>query len=45
MSDAPADYVQQMLRAIVGIEIPRTAGRQVEGQPEPQRGRPARRGR
>ena len=24
MSDAPADYIEQMLRAIVGIEIPLT---------------------
>ncbi len=25
MSDAPSDYVQSLLRAIVGIEIPLTA--------------------
>ena len=42
VDDAPAD-IEQMLRAIVGIEIEITQLRQVEGQ-EPQRGRPRRRG-
>ena len=45
VGDAPADYIEQMLRAIVGIEIELTrAAGQVEGQPEPHGRRPRRRG-
>ena len=41
VSDAPADYVETMLKAIVGVEIPaELAGRQVEGEPEPSARRP-----
>ena len=44
VSDAPADYVETMLRAIVGVEIELTlARRQVEGEPEPPARRPRRR--
>ena len=45
VSDAPPDYIDAMLRAIVGIEIEaHRTDRQMEGQPEPRRRRPSRRG-
>ena len=38
VDDAPADYLERMLGAIVGIEIP--VSRLMEGQSEPQGCRP-----
>ena len=37
VADAPADYIDGMLKAIVGFAIPdRPPGRQAQAQPEPQ---------
>ena len=45
VSDAPADYVATMLKAIVGLELVLdVAHRQVEGEPEPLRRRSRGRG-